>query len=751
MRILYILVLSTFVFQALKAQQAIPEFGPAFRQDVLANIHISIHPDTLQTLLDQSNWGNEREFPANFRYEAPGDTQEVQNIGFRLRGNTSLSAQKKSFKVSFNTYSQGAKWNGLEKLNLNGHHNDPAHIRAKLCWDLFRDANLPASRTSFVKLFVNDEYRGIYTNVEHIDEEFVKLHINGIGRSNLYKCFYPAPLQFISYDSNVYKEEVFGRRPYQQKINDFADDYRDLARLIEIINNTSVGEFPCALESVFNVDRYLRYTALEILMGHWDNYAYNQNNYYLYKNELSGLFEYLPYDLDNTLGIDWVNNEWANRNVYQWSHPTENRPLFTRIMNNANYRKRFSNYLNQYLQNVFTVNNITERINTYFNQIDEAIQLDTFRTLDYGFTYEDFIQSPTDAFGGHVRYAILPYANERMETALNQLDSIQDNAAFQGLWINHDYPITNTGTIHTILLNNQSPPSWEWSTDGLTWNNEGSLFDNGLGPDLIANDNVFSASLPQFPLVDKIKYRVKLNDVNSNLIMPCQGRTLYLTENEPTIIINEFMAQNSATIADEFGEYDDWIELWNSSAQPINLRDYYLTDDQSRTTKFPLPDSILQSGEFILFWADNDHRLLRNHCNFALSANGEDLRLYKQQSNELRLANRIAFGAQLPNISLGRQTDGNSQWVPFILSTPGESNNPAGMESTSKQLLSFYPNPAKEIIYFNHVIEKIYVRDLQGRICIKSSNTNQLDLETLKPGQYFIQMNETFEKLIVVN
>ena len=71
-------------------------------------------------------------------YEVITDVDNFDQVGFRLRGNTSRYAQKKSFKVSMNTFSN-LKFLGLEKLNLNGEHNDPSIIRSKLCWDIFRD------------------------------------------------------------------------------------------------------------------------------------------------------------------------------------------------------------------------------------------------------------------------------------------------------------------------------------------------------------------------------------------------------------------------------------------------------------------------------------------------------------------------------------------------------------------------------------------------------------------------------------
>ena len=98
-------------FQQIAAAQ-LPAFGPAYLQNEVATVRISIHPDSLTALFAAA--GTEREFPANFKYESSVLTDSVAAIGFRLRGNTSLNAEKQSFKISFNTFNS-ITWQGIQK------------------------------------------------------------------------------------------------------------------------------------------------------------------------------------------------------------------------------------------------------------------------------------------------------------------------------------------------------------------------------------------------------------------------------------------------------------------------------------------------------------------------------------------------------------------------------------------------------------------------------------------------------------
>ena len=69
------------------------------------------------------------------------------------------------------------------------------------------------------------------------------------------------------------------------------------------------------------------------------------------------------------------------------------------------------------------------------------------------------------------------------------------------------------------------------------------------------------------------------------------------------VLINEFSCANKSVIADNFGEYEDWIELYNAGTTPIDLTGYYLSDNKINPTKWPIPSGILNPGAFILFFA----------------------------------------------------------------------------------------------------------------------------------------------------
>ena len=167
------LLVNFFLIVELYSQQPLPDPGIVFDNANVPRIDITIHPDSLFEILKPGNEESDHEFPAIFTFNNGSATYTVENVGFRLRGNTSRYSAKKSFKVSFNSYDKSQKFFGLEKMNLNGEHNDPSIARSKICWDMFREYSIIVSRSNYVRLYINQEYRGVYINMEHVDEEYV--------------------------------------------------------------------------------------------------------------------------------------------------------------------------------------------------------------------------------------------------------------------------------------------------------------------------------------------------------------------------------------------------------------------------------------------------------------------------------------------------------------------------------------------------------------------------------------------------
>jgi hypothetical protein len=84
--------------------------------------------------------------------------------------------------------------------------------------------------------------------------------------------------------------------------------------------------------------------------------------------------------------------------------------------------------------------------------------------------------------------------------------------------------------------------------------------------------------------------------------------TLFQNLFSQSVVINEIMASNSSTIADEDGDYPDWIELYNAGAATINLQGYGLSDNYNNPYKWVFPNVSIEAGQHLLVWASGKDR-----------------------------------------------------------------------------------------------------------------------------------------------
>jgi CotH kinase protein len=163
-------------------------------------------------------------------------------------------------------------------------------------------------------------------------------------------------------------------RVYDLKTNELRDNHSDLARLISIINRTPDAQLECELSKILNIYQFLKALTVEVSAGHWDDYAYNKNNYFLYNNLLTERFEWLSYDTDNSFGVDFVNQNWTTRNVYTW-HDTNNAPLVTKVLSITNFKNRYTYFSNQLSNTLMSSAVIVPRIDSLHTLIMDLYEV----------------------------------------------------------------------------------------------------------------------------------------------------------------------------------------------------------------------------------------------------------------------------------------------------------------------------------------------------------------------------------------
>jgi hypothetical protein len=264
-----------------------------FRPDHVLEIHIT---------LDAADWERLRNEPEQLGmphatcshqptetayHHYPGsisiDGVVTSNVGVRKKGNLgSSTSARPSLKIKAHEYVDGQRISGLRQLTLNNNNQDPTRISQCLGYGLFREAGVPASRCSFAHVTVNGEDQGVYSNVETIKESFLERHFeDGAGR------LYESGGDFVPGATDG----------FQPKTDEESPDCSDLPPVATALQSPNGGLLQ-ALDAVVDVDAFMTYWAMEVITDHWDGYANNLNNFFLYHDPTSDKFHFIPWGID---------------------------------------------------------------------------------------------------------------------------------------------------------------------------------------------------------------------------------------------------------------------------------------------------------------------------------------------------------------------------------------------------------------------------------------------------------------------
>lgn len=246
-------------------------------------------------------------FPA----EVTVDGKTLDNVGVRKKGFFgSLSDTMPSLKVKFDHYVGGQQLNDMDRLTLNNNLQDPAHVKQCLAYKLMREAGVPAPRCNFAHLtvtVVNGQNEStavdrIYTNVESIKDPFLRRHFGSDqDQGRLYEGtlsdFWPGSF----------------RNTIESKTPSAAADTTEIDALMGVLMDEGLSDAArlAAIEGLVDLDDFLTFWAMEGMVGHWDGYVDDQNNFWFYVDPADGLIRFIPWGTDDTFGR---GNTLPNRN-----------------------------------------------------------------------------------------------------------------------------------------------------------------------------------------------------------------------------------------------------------------------------------------------------------------------------------------------------------------------------------------------------------------------------------------------------
>jgi len=722
--------------RVLMAQVHHPAPGFIYDDTEVPRIDLTISQSNLQELYayPESN----AEYYAVFAFTRGDSTEGPIDIGLRFRGDSIRLNEKKSFRISFNSIDPEMDYHGIEKMNLNAEAHDPSLVRSKLGHDLCRYLGVAASRSNHVLLYINNQYYGVYLNTEHVDERFVKSRFDN-NDGNLFICQTSADLSYLGPNQDDYMLEAGGDQVYELRTNEKWDDYGDLKQLVDVLHDFSGENLKNELERVMNVQQYLKVMALDVMAGNWDGYMGNSNNYYLYRDQATGRFEYIPYNQENSAGIDFLGLDWSDRSIYNWNRGPS--PLYTGVLQIQEYREQYTAYIKS-LAAYLSSTALSDKLARWRGQISDFVAADTFFSRDWGYAFSDFENAMNSGWGNHVAYGVTEFVSLRVASALSEAEDSDAPPS-----ISFARVVPGRGSLAVDWTAEDDYPGWTTSLhyriDAGSW--QPVSMSTPAETDPVSGIQAFRDTLRSLGENAEVDLYLTVTDQSGQL---SRFPDTFLTVSFPLVAgplyINEFMASNQGIVRDESGEYDDWAEVYNASGDPVWLADYFLSDKMGNPGKYRFPEKFLEPGKCFLVWLDDDTDQGPGHAPFKISKEGEMLRLSERPSKGFALVDSITFGLQESNVSWGREVDGGSDWIAFPSPTPQYSNLLTSMEEipAESEPLSVYPNPVHAgFFYFNKAVSGS-IFNLWGQKVMDVRDADLVHLPSLEQGIYIFRSEQ---------
>ncbi|RKZ85003.1 MAG: hypothetical protein DRR19_16950 [Candidatus Parabeggiatoa sp. nov. 1] len=423
---------------------------------------------------------------SNLHIAPPPDSEGIlfitEDFSVRNSGNLTLHVPKPSWKLNFKAEDGEDRILGMSRLNLKAMYNDPSQMREALAWYLFDQAGVPSSRHTFAKLGINDIYMGLFSLIEQVDKQFLKEHFGKNDEGNLYKAYWddigPASLEYRQSDDGddsgcqYFKAANIDNRTYRLKTNENdpkANNYDDLAKFIRIINGVQLrgnnkfntAKYQEAVTNIMNVKAFLRWMGVNILLGGWDNYYATPANYYLYNSGKKGTqdkfmaepyFTWIPWDYDNSFGIDYFDTQWQYNDIIDWVSGTRNYyrgkdtakiPLVENLLKNDEFKQYYLDYLEYLLDTDFNPAAIIAAIgveggNGLWDRVRYAAYLASDTPLGLPHTGRQFTNHEVYRHG--CKQQTLSHGNAHIEGIIHYVRMRYDNAHQQLAKLRQKYP-----------------------------------------------------------------------------------------------------------------------------------------------------------------------------------------------------------------------------------------------------------------------------------------------------------------------
>ena len=245
-----------------------------------------------------------------------------------------------------------------------------------LALNIFDEAGVQASRSSYARVYLNDEYWGLYVLIEQVDKTFLRERF-GDDEGNLYKNMDAHNLEYKN-DADYYKQF------FDLKTNEVEDDWSRFIEFTEIINHIGLTnqQYESEITEIFDVDGFLKTLAIDVLLLNWDSYYEHGRNYYIYDNPANNKFVWIPWDYNLSFSMSDIPILFNDYNLTE-------KPLIAHLLDRPVFLQRYVDAYKHVLTSSFSSNRLFPIIDSTKLLISDGLNED----VNKFYTYKVFLTS----------------------------------------------------------------------------------------------------------------------------------------------------------------------------------------------------------------------------------------------------------------------------------------------------------------------------------------------------------------------
>jgi hypothetical protein len=668
------------------------------------------------------------------------------SVGVKYKGNSSYNVNnaKNPLSIRLDWVKLGQSIDGYNVLKLSNGFRDPSFVREVLSYEMAREY-MPASKATYANVFVNGTWNGLYTLVQSVDDDFLNEHFYErkgpffkVDNVNIQVSGCPpGPNGIWKYwpDSNCYQ------RAYEMQST---NDWSQLQDFTDTLNN-----YFTQVENVLDVDRTLWMMAFDNLTLTLDGPINNiPHNFYMFKDN-NKRFSPIIWDLNGSFGTftnglppPITNQILQELDIFYGSTNNQNK-MTTKMFSDNRYKKMYVAHMRTILNEQFVNNNYYNRALQLQAIIDSSVAADPNGFYGHSDFLANINNSVSAGIGGSV-IGIAELMNDRVTFLQNLAEFTASPPTVSVLNTTAVSPHTSVNIIADISNSNYAYLGYRFKFS--TKFEKVQMFDDGLHGDGTAGDGVFGATMP----VDArdVQYYVYAENNDAGIFSPERAeKEFHQIAVISGLVINEIMAANFSEVADQDGEYDDWVELYNGNSFSLDLSGYFLSDNENDLTKWIFPNVTIPANDYLIIWCDTAGGTQSGlHTTYRLSADQEEVYLTDPTETVI---DAVHFVNMPTDIAYARLPNGTGVMRHQTQTYDANNQNISGMNNVELHAnMRVYPNPSNTRIYILGAITTVDIFNMMGQKIYSENKVTSIDISAWESGIYFVKSGNSVVKIL---